>query len=118
MHWESLREIRSFAGSLSMVTGQEIFRSQVAASLIQAFFEMDAELLTGKADMLARYRENCVTLGQDVSLLRSDTVRHTHAVDVDDDGALIVRFPDGHRETICSGEVSVRGMYGYLDKNS
>jgi len=35
-------------------------------------------------------------------------------VDMDDAGALIVEFADGHRETVNSGEVSVRGMYGYL----
>ena len=30
------------------------------------------------------------------------------------DGALVVVFPDGHREAVSSGEVSIRGMYGYL----
>ena len=36
------------------------------------------------------------------------------AVDMDDEGALIVEFSPGYRETVNSGEVSVRGMYGYL----
>ena len=36
------------------------------------------------------------------------------AVDIDGDGALVVDFPDGHREAVSSGEVSIRGMYGYL----
>ena len=35
-------------------------------------------------------------------------------VNVDDEGALVVLFPDGHTEAINSGEVSVRGMYGYI----
>jgi S-DNA-T family DNA segregation ATPase FtsK/SpoIIIE len=33
---------------------------------------------------------------------------------MDDDGALMVEFSDGTVETVNSGEVSVRGMYGYL----
>jgi BirA family biotin operon repressor/biotin-[acetyl-CoA-carboxylase] ligase len=41
-------------------------------------------------------------------------VRHGKAVDVDNDGGLVVAFPDGHQETITSGEVSIRGMYGYV----
>ena len=27
---------------------------------------------------------------------------------------LVVRFEDGHMETVNSGEISVRGMYGYV----
>lgn len=29
-------------------------------------------------------------------------------------GALLVTYPDGTKERIFSGEVSVRGLYGYL----
>ena len=48
------------------------------------------------------------------SFHRFDTVRHGYAVDVDDDGGLLVEFPDGKTETVSSGEASVRGMYGYV----
>jgi BirA family biotin operon repressor/biotin-[acetyl-CoA-carboxylase] ligase len=34
---------------------------------------------------------------------------------VDDDFALVVRWPDGTRETVTGGDVSVRGLFGYLD---
>ena len=37
-----------------------------------------------------------------------------YALDVDGSGALIVRYPDGTVGSVNSGEVSVRGMYGYL----
>ena len=35
-------------------------------------------------------------------------------LDIDGDGALIVEFAPGSTETVSSGEVSVRGMYGYV----
>jgi biotin-(acetyl-CoA carboxylase) ligase len=41
-------------------------------------------------------------------------VRHGHAVGITDTGALVVRFADGHTEAINSGEISVRGLYGYV----
>lgn len=107
-------EIRHMAGSLAMVTGQPIDRANLAAALIQALHRMDETLLTGKEEMLDRYRRNCVTLGKDISILRSDEVRYGHALSVDGDGALVVRFTDGHIEAVSSGEVSVRGMYGYI----
>ena len=55
-----------------------------------------------------------MTLGQDVVLVRADEVRHGKALDLDDDGRLIVQFSNGTVTAVDSGEVSVRGMYGYL----
>ena len=107
-------DIQHIAGSLSMVTGTNIDRSKVAAAMMEALHHMSENLLTEKASMLSCYRLDCITVGQDISLVRGEEVRHGHAVDVDEAGALIVRFPDGHTEAINSGEVSVRGMYGYL----
>lgn len=107
-------ELRDIAGSLSMVTGKRIDRAAVAAAMLESLHQMSKYLLTGKAQMLTRYRADCITVGQDISLVRGDEVRHGHAVDVDDAGALLVRFPDGSMEAVNSGEVSVRGMYGYV----
>ena len=107
-------EIRDIAGSLSMAAGREIDRNQVAAAMMDALCRMSGNLLSGKAWLLDQYRKDCITVGQDISLLRGEEVRHGHAVDVDDNGALVVAFPDGSMEAVNSGEVSVRGMYGYV----
>ena len=108
-------DIRAIAASLSMVTGQHIDRSRLAAALMEALWDMDQHLLTGRDEILNRYRANCITLGREVSLVRADgEVHHAKALDIDRDGGLVVRYPDGHTETVTSGEVSVRGMYGYI----
>lgn len=107
-------EIRNIAGSLAMATGKAVDRSLVAAAMMEALWEMDTGLLTNQSYMIHCYRENCITLGQNISLVRGEEIRHGTAVDVDDQGALIVDFPDGTRETVNSGEVSIRGMYGYV----
>lgn len=106
-------EIRDTAGSLAMVTGRDIDRCRVAAAMVDALENMDRRLLTDREATLDAYRADCITLGKDISLHRGDEVRYGTAVDMDAAGALIVRFPDGHTETVNSGEVSVRGMYGY-----
>ena len=109
------QEIRDIAASLSMVTGRDIDRAAVAAAMMDTLAAMDRKLLRSKAEILDRYRKDCITIGQEVSLLRvGEAVRHGKAIDMDGDGCLIVAFEDGHRETVSSGEVSVRGMYGYL----
>lgn len=107
-------EIREMAGSLAMMAGKEIDRAQVAAAMLEALHQMSETLLTGKDTMFTQYRKDCVTLGHPVSLVRREEVRHAVAETVDEDGALVVRYPDGHREAVNSGEVSVRGMYGYI----
>ena len=64
--------------------------------------------------MLKQYRADCVTLGKDISLVRCSTVRYGKALDISDTGALLVEFAPGQVEAVDSGEVSVRGMYGYI----
>jgi BirA family biotin operon repressor/biotin-[acetyl-CoA-carboxylase] ligase len=54
-------------------------------------------------------------LGKDVQLLHLDgTAETAFAEDIDDQFGLIVCMEDGSRRTVTSGEVSVRGLYGYL----
>ena len=107
-------EIRGIAGSLSSVSTQPIDRACVAAAMMDALYRMDKGLLTDKDETLRRYRSDCITLSKEISLVRGDEIRHGTALDIDADGALLVRFPDGHTEAVNSGEVSIRGMYGYV----
>ena len=37
-----------------------------------------------------------------------------YSIGIDEAGGLIVRYPDGTEGVVSSGEVSVRGMYGYV----
>ena len=108
-----LPEIRSIATSLQLILDAKVAREAVFASILQNIYAMDQALLTKRSAIMERYRKNCATLGKEVSILRGDTLRHGHALSVTDDGALMVRFPDGSEEAVNSGEVSIRGMYGY-----
>ncbi len=107
-------EIQHMAGSLSMFTPSPISPARMAAAMMEALWQMDSALLTRKDAILQTYRRDCITMGQDVSLVRGEEIWYGHAMDVDGDGALVVRFPDGTVEAVNSGEVSVRGMYGYV----
>ena len=82
--------------------------------MICALSEMSGHLIDGREEMLAQYRKDCVTLGQTVSVCRGNQIRHGKALDVNREGALLVEFSPGQIEAVDSGEVSVRGMYGYV----
>lgn len=107
-------EIRKIAASLTMVTGNENDPAVLAAAMLKALQQMDGILFTRKAEILQHYRQDCVTIGQEISVLRGDDIRHGTALSVDDEGALVVRYRDGSVQAVNSGEVSIRGMYGYL----
>ena len=106
--------IRAMATSVRMVTGREADRELLIAEMVRALEAMDRELLNGPAALLDRYRRDCITLGQAVSIVRGDEVRHARALDIDAEGGLIVRYDSGETGTVTSGEVSVRGLYGYI----
>ena len=107
-------ELRSIAGSLSMAAGKDVSPAALAAAIMEHLSRLAPTLLTQKDAIMERYRASCITLGQEVSLLRAETVTHATAVGVDDEGALVVEYPGGRREAVSSGEASVRGMYGYV----
>ena len=107
-------DIQNIAASLSMVSGKTIRPSCLAAAMIEALVDMDRTLFTEKEHIMDRYRKDCITLGQDILLVRGEDSLYGTAVDLDAEGGLIVRFADGSVKTVTSGEVSVRGMYGYI----
>ena len=108
------KELQSMATSLLQVTEQACPTDKVAAALVEALWEMDRQLLCNKAELMDAYRRLCITVGQDVLVVQGENQLYAKALAVDDDGALLVVYTDGTKATVNFGEVSVRGMYGYL----
>lgn len=107
-------EISEIATSLKHITGNSTDRNRLAAAMIENLHTMSENLLCSKEAIMDYYRSRCITLGKEVSIHRFDEVRHGTALDMDADGGLIVRFCDGSIQTVSAGEVSVRGIYGYI----
>lgn len=106
--------IRRMACSVRTVLGREADRNRLAAEMIRALERMNEALLLSPAAMLEQYKKDCVTLGREISIHRGDSVRHGRALDIDDAGGLIVRYDSGETGVVTSGEVSIRGLYGYI----
>lgn len=107
-------DLRSFAGSLKMAVGKPVDRAVVAARMLDAFAQMNRQLLSGKQAILEQYCRDCITIGKEVRVIRGQESRAGLALSVDEAGALVVRYADGTVEHVNSGEVSVRGLYGYV----
>jgi len=107
-------EIAGLATSLSLAAGHPITPAKLAAAMVEALWKMDRTLFSEKAQLMAEYKENCITLGKEIQVIRQEQIRRGKALDLDAEGGLLVQYEDGSIETVSSGEVSVRGMYGYL----
>ena len=104
-------EIRPIAISLHISPAK---RLQLIAQIILTFHQMRPYLFAEKEGIMEDFRHRCVTIGQEISILRGDEVHHGRALSVDDDGGLVVKYDDGTTTTVTSGEVSIRSMYGYV----
>ena len=99
---------------MSQVLGRTVRRTELAAQVLLALDRMYAGYPAKKEEYLARYRAGCITLGRQVQLITPTARRQAFALEIDDSFNLVVEHYNGKRETISAGEVSVRGMYGYV----
>ena len=104
------------ATSLRMETGCRIRRSPLIASILRWFEQAYSEFM--KTEDLSGIREAydalLVNCGREVRVLEPKGEWKAEALGINDAGELIVRKADGSETAIYAGEVSVRGIYGYV----
>ena len=67
---------------------------------------------------LSYYREYCSFLGEEVVALEGNTVRRGVAVDILEDGALLLSYPGGDTEALRGGEISLRPAQNYQNRHN
>ena len=110
-------EIRNIAGA-ALEKRIPDGRNRLAAKFLERFFYYyNSEKLAGGTapgsagidnSYAAEYRRRCFCLGLEIDVLSAAGKRKARALDVDGDCHLIVEYPDGTREALFSGEISVR----------
>ena len=110
-------DVAAMATSVNEAAGRQVSRAALTAAMLEEIDAMYGALCRDDtADYLAEYRTRCVNLGKTVQLIRPNGSRDTVTAEaVDEEFSLVVRYPDGRQETVRTGEVSVRGMYGYVE---
>lgn len=107
-------DVAAMASSLDAELGTVISRPQLAAVLMEELDILRHKAMWQPEMYLDEYRDRCVTIGHTVQVLRGEERKVATAVDVDEQFGLAVRYEDGTEEIVRSGEVSVRGLYGYV----
>ena len=109
-------EIRETATSLKLEGKKEVNRSSLAAKLAESFERFyEIFLQTGDLSQLKDlYEGMLVNLGRQVKVLdpKGDYQGICRGINIE--GELLVECPGGDLRQVRSGEVSVRGVYGYV----
>ena len=106
-------EVAEIATSLEM-EGYCVPRAALAATVIEELHKLSEQLGGDVLAWVEEYRRRCVNLGKEVRLLWTEGQERAVALDVDDAFGLVVRRLDGSVSVVRTGEVSVRGLYGYV----
>ena len=109
-------ELSETATSLKIESGQRYRRSELIASIMKQFEKnyeifLETEDLSGIQDI---YNEMLVNRGREVRVLEPGNEYNAFAEGINKTGELIVKTEAGEEKHIFAGEVSVRGIYGYV----
>lgn len=103
------------ATSVEMQLGKKIDRNKFLQQLLFEFEALYHSLLNENIlEILHEYRKKSATLGQQVRIENAQNTVEALALDVDETGALLIQYIDKRIEKIIAGEVSVRGLMGYI----
>lgn len=107
-------ELVNKATSIYIETGKKFHKEILLDKIITELDKMCMYWETDKNQCLEKYRKSCITLGNEITVIKPDCEKKAFAKSIDDCFGLQVVYENGEEETITSGEVSVRGVYGYV----
>lgn len=104
------------ATSLRIELGERIDRKALLSQILTNFEKLYLNFIN-KPDIsgiIDKYKRISATIGKEVRLISNKDEIYGEAIDVNALGQLVVKTDTGEIKEIISGEVSVRGVYGYI----
>ncbi|WP_315116325.1 biotin--[acetyl-CoA-carboxylase] ligase [uncultured Clostridium sp.] len=109
-------EVKDKATSIKIQMNEKISRKILTAKVLNNFEIFYEDFLINKD--LSKSLEICkkysVVLGREIRVINRNEEYLAKAVDIDSEGRLIIKTPDGNSFPIFSGEISIRGVNGYI----
>ena len=109
-------DIAKTATSLRIEAGKEFRRFELIAAIMEHFEKAyEAVCEAGSLEpIMEDYNRLLVNCGRRVRVLEPEHEYDALALGIDKTGELQVECEDGSRKSVFAGEVSVRGIYGYV----
>ncbi|WP_027633833.1 biotin--[acetyl-CoA-carboxylase] ligase [Clostridium hydrogeniformans] len=110
-------DLKPIATSLKRELKEDFNRKKLTSYILNNFEDLyDDFLATGKLNKtLDISREASILIGKEIQCINRDKSFICKAEDITEDGELLVILNDGSYKKIISGEVSIRGLYGYVE---
>ncbi|MBQ4282314.1 MAG: biotin--[Lachnospira sp.] len=108
--------VKDMATSLYMCCGREVKKEDLVKTFCEEFTAYYEKFVVtcDMSELADEYNKLLVNAGRPVSVESPAGKRVGKALGIDVTGALLVEFEEGTVESITAGEVSVRGLYGYV----
>jgi len=109
-------ELKNIATSLKIEKNEHINRKELFGKILNNFEILYDEFKNhgNIASTVNICRKNSLLLGKEVRVINGMKTVTVKVLDLDEDGELLVEYEDKSKGKIISGEVSVRGLYGYV----
>ena len=109
------QEISEIATSLHK-EGYEISRVDIVKAILEEFEKLYLQYVNEnvRKETLSICRKYSAIIGKDIYLIKEDEKELVRCLDINDDGNLIVRNENNIIQEIISGEISIRGVKGYV----
>ena len=109
-------DLKDKATSIKIDQGEEIDRKKLVANILNEFEKLYIPFKDkGNAkEAIDICRKNSAIMGREVKIIQGEEVKIGKVIDLNEEGELMVEFGDEHIENIFSGEISIRGIEGYI----
>lgn len=107
VHPENIpEELKDIVCALYNGNSAQVTRNCLIAEITSQLLSLCEELAS--RSFLSEYKENSIVIGSDIFILDGTSAKEARAVDIDENGGLVVKFPDGSVQVLHTGEVSIR----------
>ena len=96
-------EIKEIAGSLGE---NSVNKNQLIAIICEKLLEFSEDL--ENPYVVGKYRDSSLVIGREITYERNGEAFTATALDIDENFGLVVRKSDGGKETLTSGEISIK----------
>ncbi|MFT9496412.1 biotin--[acetyl-CoA-carboxylase] ligase [Anaerosolibacter sp.] len=109
-------DIKKIATSIKACVGNSISRKELVLQILKEFEALYLDFIHTKSigKSVDICRAHSVTLGNMVKIINRDQTIIAEAIDLTEEGELLIRNQEGLVEKVISGEVSVRGISDYV----
>lgn len=99
------KELRSIVTSLYDITKINYDKFTLASAISEEFEKVFEEK---KEDVICEYKRRSVVIGREIRIVGENGDVRAAALDICEDGALLVRTEEGYTRKLCGGEITIR----------